>query len=171
LESIVKGRVIWKFGDNFNSDAITEYPKYKDVSDEEGLKKICMAGFDPEFPAKVKKGDLMVGGRNFGFGHPHVQAHQALKAAGISAMVADSFSRGWFRTAISTGFPVLPCKGISGNVNIGETLEIDLRTGQVKNTSSGKIMKTDPLPEFILRRLDAGGTVPYLRMRFQKKSQ
>lgn len=158
-----RGKVAWKFGDHFTPDLITEYPKYKSILDPKGLAKICMIGIDPEFPKRVKKGDFIIAGRNFGFGHPHSQAHMALMATGISAVLAESFARGWFRAAVSLGLPVVICKDISKSVDVGDELQLDLKTGEVRNLANGIFLKSEPLPQFILDILESGGLVPHLK--------
>lgn len=162
-ELIAKGRVVWEFGDNFNSDTVTQYPRYKDVSDVQGLKRICMIGLDPGFPNRVAKGDLMIAGKNFGFGHPHAQAHLSLEAAGISCIVAESFARGWFRTAISVGLPAVACEGIRSMAKVGDVLHVDFKTGLIQNLSKNMETRAEPLPDIILDIVKDGGTVPHLR--------
>lgn len=159
----IEGNVVWKFGDNFNSDLITAYPKYKDVEDEEGLRKICMVNYDPDFAKKVERGDLLVAGDNFGFGHPHVQAHYSIKAVGISCVIAESVARQWHRTAISVGLPAIACKGVSRSVSRGDKLEVDLAAGRIKNLTNGVTLEFAPFPPSILEVLESGGTIPYLR--------
>lgn len=157
------GKVVWKFGDNFNSDLITQYPKYKSLADPKELAKICMKELDPDFSNKVQKGDIMIAGRNFGYGHPHQQAHLALKAVGISVVIAESFSRNWFRTAINVGLPVIAVTGITKAVDVGDKLEVELARGEIRNLSTQFIIKTSPLPQFILDILEAGGLLTYLK--------
>lgn len=163
----LRGKVVWKFGDHFSPDLITEYPKYKSILDPEGLAKICMIGIDPEFPKRVKKGDVIIAGRNFGSGHPHSQAHMALKATGISAVIAESFARGWFRAAVSLGLPVVVCKDISKNVDVGDELQINLEANEVMNLATGTILESEPFPQFIWDIIESGGLVPYLRRTIQ----
>lgn len=160
---VARGSVVWKFGDNFNSDLVTSYPKYKDVEDEEGLKRICMSSFDPEFSKKVNKGDILVAGRNFGFGHPHVQAHYAIKAVGISCVIAESIARQWHRTAISVGLPAFACQQVQEFTQLGDRLEVDFAEGKVVNVTKSKALSFPPLPPAILETLESGGTIPYLQ--------
>lgn len=163
MTAMASGSVVWKFGDNFNSDLVTSYPKYKDVEDEEGLKRICMSSFDPEFSKKVKKGDILVAGRNFGFGHPHVQAHYAIKAVGISCVIAESIARQWHRTAISVGLPAFACQHVQESTRLGDRLEVDFAAGKVMNVTTGRALSFPPLPPTILETLESGGTIPYLQ--------
>lgn len=165
MSKAIAGMVVWKFDDNFNSDLITSYPQFKDIEDEDGLRRICMSSYDPDFSKKVKKGDILVAGRNFGFGHPHVQAHYSIKAVGISCVIAESIARQWMRTAISVGLPALVCKGISDLASVGDRLEVDLSAGQVKNLTKSAQLEFAPMPTAILDVLDSGGTVPYLKSR------
>ena len=168
MDWVFRGKVVWKFGDNFNSDLITEYPRYKSVSNTEELSRICMIGIDPEFPNRVKKGDLMIAGKNFGFGHPHSQTHKALKASGVSSVIAESFARGWFRAAISLGLPALPCEGIAEKARSGDELQVNFRTGEVKNLTTGVLINTEPLPQFMLDIIEAKGLVQYLKKTLKK---
>lgn len=158
----MRGRA-WKFGDQIISDLIVLYPRYKDISDPKELAKICMIGIDPEFHKKVSRGDIIVAGKNFGRGHIHTQAHLSLKAAGVAAVIAESFDRKWFRTAITYGLPVLVCKGITGKVKEGDKLEINLKTSDVKNLSTNEVVEAEPFPEFLLRIIEAGDLKTYLK--------
>jgi 3-isopropylmalate/(R)-2-methylmalate dehydratase small subunit len=171
MNAPIRGNVIWKFDDNFNSDLVTTYPKFKDISDEEGLRRICMSSFDPEFSKKVKRGDIIVGGRNFGFGHPHVQAHYALKAVGISCIIAESIARLWQRTAISVGLPAFACEHVHEHVNVGDILEADLGLGIVTDVTTGRVLRCTPLPSMILEVLQSGGTIPYLRKSLETRHE
>ena len=164
----IAGTVVWKFDDNFNSDLITSYPQYKDIEDEDGLRRICMSSYDPDFFKKVKKGDVLVAGHNFGFGHPHVQAHYSIKAVGISCVIAESIARQWLRTAISVGLPAIACKGIHDFVSPGDRLEVDMSAGQARNASKGTQLRFTPMPAAILDVLESGGTIPYLRESIER---
>jgi len=162
----LQGRV-WKFSDNINTDVIIPY-KYKARSiDPKELAEHCMEGIDPEFSKKVKKGDFIVAGRNFGCGSSREQAPVAIKACGISAVIAESFARIFYRNAINIGLPAIICKDISKETNEGDLIELDLSEGVVKNLSTGKVMKANKQPEFLERMLKAGGLIEYYK-RFRK---
>jgi len=162
----LQGRV-WKFSDNIDTDVIIPY-KYKARSiDPKELAEHCMEGIDPEFSKKVKKGDFIVAGRNFGCGSSREQAPVAIKACGISAVIAESFARIFYRNAINIGLPAIICKDISKETNEGDLIELDLSEGVVKNLSTGKVMKANKQPEFLERMLKAGGLIEYYK-RFRK---
>ena len=163
---LLQGRV-WKFSDNIDTDIIIPY-KYKARSiDPKELAEHCMEGIDPEFSKKVKKGDFIVAGRNFGCGSSREQAPVAIKACGISAVIAESFARIFYRNAINIGLPAIICKDISKETNEGDLIELDLSEGVVKNLSTGKVMKANKQPEFLERILKAGGLIEYYK-RFRK---
>jgi 3-isopropylmalate/(R)-2-methylmalate dehydratase small subunit len=162
----LQGRV-WKFSDNIDTDVIIPY-KYKARSiDPKELAEHCMEGIDPEFSKKVKKGDFIVAGRNFGCGSSREQAPVAIKACGISAVIAESFARIFYRNAINIGLPAIICKGVSKETNEGDLMELDLSEGIVRNLSTGKVMKANKQPEFLERMLKAGGLIEYYK-RFRK---
>ncbi len=156
------GRV-WKFSDNIDTDVIIPY-KYKARSiDPKELAEHCMEGIDPEFSKKVKKGDFIVAGRNFGCGSSREQAPVAIKACGISAVIAESFARIFYRNAINIGLPAIVCKGISKETNEGDLIELDLKEGTVKNLSNGKVIKINKQPDFLERMLEVGGLIEYYK--------
>ena len=161
MEFRISGRV-WKYGDNINTDVILP-GKYLMINDPIELGKHAMEGVDEQFSQKVKKGDIIVGGRNFGSGSSREHAPLALKAAGVGAVIADSLARIFYRNAINLGLPVLECPGISELVQEGDSIMVDVLKGEVMNSSTGLSLKTVPLPEFIISILRSGGLVPYLR--------
>lgn len=153
----------WKFSDNIDTDCIIPY-KYKARSiDPKELAEHCMEGIDPEFSKKVKKGDFIVAGRNFGCGSSREQAPIAIKACGISAVIAESFARIFYRNAINIGLPAIICKGISKETNEGDLIELDLKEGIVKNLSNGKAMRIIRLPNFLEKMLEVGGLIEYYK--------
>lgn len=157
-----KGKV-WKYGKNIDTDVI--YPsKYLVHFEPEEVAKHAMEGLDPDFKNKVKPGDILVAETNFGCGSAREQAAMALKYAGLGAIVAESFSRAFYRNAINNGLPILEVKGISEAVKEGDTIEVDFAAGEVK-LADGRVLKTAPLPEFILDIIKAGGMVPYYNSR------
>lgn len=156
---VIRGRV-WKFGDDVDTDVIIP-AKYLRSVDQSVWPKHVLEGLDPSFSAKVREGDIIVAGKNFGCGSSREQAALAIKWAGVSAVVAESFARIFFRNAINNGLPAVECKGISGAVEEGETLEVDLGSGVVK-TKKG-LLKSSPLPPFLQEILQSGGLVEYYR--------
>ncbi|RLI07511.1 3-isopropylmalate dehydratase [Candidatus Bathyarchaeota archaeon] len=159
----IRGRV-WKFGDGVNTDLILP-GRYLDLTDPEEMARHVMESLDHDFPMKVERGDIIVAGRGFGSGSSREHAALALKHAGVSAIIAESIARIFFRNAINVGLPALECPGITDIVEEGETLEIDLEGGVAYNPERGRRIKFKPLPEFLLNILRAGGLVPYTRGR------
>ncbi len=152
--TIIRGRV-WRFGDNIDTDVIIP-GKYLRTTDMQVFADHVMEGIDPEFPQKVKKGDIIVAGRNFGCGSSREQAPLALLHAGVACIVAESFARIFFRNAINIGLPIMEAKV---NCKEGETIEVDLENGIVKtNKGNTKGMK---LPSFLLEILKNGGLVAH----------
>ena len=120
-----------------------------------------MANVDPDFPKKVKKGDIMVAGSNMGCGHDHFQANLAIKQCGIACVIAESFDRNFFRNSIGVGLPIIEYKGINKEVKEGDEVEVDLNTGTIKNLTTGKTLRFKPFPDFLQDILEDGGMDPY----------
>jgi len=165
---VLKGRVLVKYGDNINTDLILP-GTYLMISDPMELAKHAMAGIDPDFYKKVKRGDIIVAGENFGCGSSREHAPLALKAAGISAVIAESFARIFYRNAISIGLPVFECKGISKRTKEGDIVQINMKTGKVKNLSSQEELEVASLTDLMMEILKSGGLVPYIKMKYGKK--
>ena len=156
----VKGRVI-KLGDNIDTDVI--YPgRYLPIIDAEEMGLHALEGLDPDFPSKIKKGDIIIAGKNFGCGSSREQAATCLKSAGISAVVAKSFSRIFFRNGINQGIPIVVSNEAPDRVNDGDEVEIDFSTGEIK-LSEGETISFKEFPDFIFSILDAGGLIPYVK--------
>jgi len=162
---IFRGRV-WKLGDNIDTDVITP-GKYLILPIDE-LKKYVLEPIDPEFPRRVKPGDILVAGKNFGCGSSREQAPAALKALGVSVVIAESFARIFFRNAISLGLPVMICDGISEKVKEGEFLEVNLEIGEIRNLNTGQIIKTKILSKQMVEILKAGGIIPLLKKKLSQ---
>ena len=162
--NVIRGRA-WKFGDNIDTDVIIPFKYKARTIDPRELAQHVMEGLDPDFPNKVRPGDVIVAGRNFGCGSSREQAPLAIKAAGISAVVAESFARIFFRNAINIGLPVLEVKGILEKTDSGDVLEIDLREGTVKNLSKGLTFRAAPMPDMLMEILKEGGLVNYIKKR------
>ncbi len=161
MKYTVKGRV-WKFGDDIDTDIIIP-GRYLVLTDEQELAACAMEGCDPEFAKKVKPGDIMVGGRNFGCGSSREHAPIAIKGAGISAVVAESFARIFYRNSINIGLPLIEVKGISKHVSEGDELEINMEKGILKNLTTGEEFQIEGLPPFMVEILNKGGLIPYLK--------
>lgn len=154
---------VWVFGDNLDVDKeIVPFRKWDSgVISMNELGKLCMTYVDPDFPKKVHKGDIMVVGSNMGCGHDHSQANIAIKQCGISCVIAESFDRNFFRNSIHVGLPIIEYKGIKQRVKQGNTLEVDLHAGEIKNLSTSEVLPFTPFPAFLLDILEAGGINPY----------
>ncbi len=165
MKFLIKGKV-WKFGDNINTDIIAP-AQYLHLSLNE-LKMHVMEPLDPEFPMKVKSGDIIVAGKNFGCGSSREHAPAALKELGISLIIAESFARIFFRNAISIGLPVLQCKGITEKCKSGDILEVNLVTGEIFNVTRNISLKAETLSKELLEILMAGGILEYLKVKIHK---
>jgi len=150
------------FGDDVNTDYITAGKiKFKTLDMNE-LARHLMEDLDPEFYKKIKKGDFIVAGKNFGCGSSREQAPLAIKAAGISCVIAESFARIFFRNSINIGLPVLECKEAS-KIKEGDELEVNLDKGLIKDKTKNLEFKIKPLPEVMLKILDDGGLVEHFK--------
>jgi 3-isopropylmalate/(R)-2-methylmalate dehydratase small subunit len=157
----MKGKV-WKFGNNIDTDLIIP-GRYLNTSDPEELAKYAMQDADPEWVDKMKKGDLIIAGDNFGCGSSREHAPVALKAAGVSAVIAKSFARIFYRNAINIGLPILESPEAAENINEGAEVEVDLAAGKIKDLTSGATYKAQPFPDFMQKIIDAGGLIKYLK--------
>ncbi len=167
MQTRFKGRV-WTFGDDISTDHIIA-GKYLGTTDPKVFADHAFEAVDPTWAKKVQAGDLIVAGANFGCGSSREQAPVALKVLGISAILANSFARIFFRNAINLGFPVIECVGLRDRVNGGDVIELDVAAGEVR-LSSGEVLRFTPLPPNVLEILEAGGLVPKLRRDLHAKS-
>lgn len=159
---IIEGRV-WKFGDDINTDLIIA-GKYKfDTLDMSELARHAFEAIRPDFAEKVKEGDIIVAGRNFGCGSSREQAPQVLKALGLKVIVAESFARIFFRNAINSGILALKCEDISKAVKEGETIRVDLDKGIAENVNTGVVLRFKPLPKFLEEIFKEGGLITYVK--------
>jgi len=162
----ITGRV-HKFRNDINTDEIIP-AKYLDTTDEKELGSHCMAGIDPDFIGKVKQGDIIVAGKNFGCGSSREHAPVALKAAGIKCVVAESFARIFYRNAINIGLSIVESKDAPKEINNGDELSIDLDKGIMEVTGIGKKFKIKPFPPFIQELINAGGLMKQVEKVFHK---
>jgi 3-isopropylmalate/(R)-2-methylmalate dehydratase small subunit len=152
---------VWKFGDDINTDVITP-GRYTVTLDKSRLGEIAFIEYRPEFAKEVKQGDIVVAGRNFGCGSSREHSPVALKAAGVGAVVAKSFARIFFRNSINIGLPILICPD-TDMIDDGDEVEIDIRTGVIRNVTKGNKIQAEPLPDFIMKIVLKEGLVPFLR--------
>jgi len=162
---MVKGRV-WKFGDDVDTDLIIP-GRYLMLRNMDEMASHVLENVAPEFAREVRKGDVVVAGRNFGCGSSREAAPMLLRHLGVGAVVAESFARIFFRNSINLGLPLAECNNISKNVEKGHQLEVDLKNGVVKNLSTGKNFNATKLPDFLLDIIDAGGAVEALRRKLR----
>jgi len=162
----LKGKV-HKFGADVNTDVIIP-ARYLNVSEPSELAKHCMEDIDPEFTAKVKPGDVIVATTNFGCGSSREHAPLAIKACGISCVIAQSFARIFFRNAINIGLPLLEYTESLDVIEDGDILEVDLSTGVIKNITKNKTVMANPYPEFMMDIIDANGLIEYTKHRLQE---
>ncbi|MBI3359752.1 MAG: 3-isopropylmalate dehydratase small subunit [Chloroflexi bacterium] len=165
----LKGRS-WKFGKNIDTDAIIP-ARHCNTSDPKELAKHCMEDADAEFVKKMKPGDLIVADSNFGCGSSREVAPISLKAAGVSAVIAKSFARIFFRNAINIGLPILECPQAVDGIRDGDEIEVDAATGTIRNLTKGETYRAEPFPEFLQRIIDRGGLLAYVEERLAERQQ
>jgi len=163
---MLKGHV-FKYGANVDTDVIIP-ARYLNVSEAGELARHCMEDIDKDFVQKVRVGDIIVAGSNFGCGSSREHAPLAIKAAGIAAVVAQSFARIFFRNAINIGLPLLESAEAVEATAPGDVLEIDISSGKIKNITNGKEFTSKPYPPFMSELISAGGLVEYTRQRLMR---
>ncbi len=161
---ILKGR-IWKFGDNIDTDIIIP-ARYLALTNPKELGRHCMEPLDPDFHKKVKAGDIIVAGSNFGSGSSREHAPIAIAALGIRVVIAKSFARIFYRNAFNKGLALLEAD-IYHKVREGDVVKVDLTTGLI--TFGKKTVKAKPIPAFMLELIGAGGLIPHLKKRLEEK--
>lgn len=151
------GKVL-RYGDNIDTDVIIP-ARYLNSSDPEELAKHCMEDLDVDFLKKLNKGDIVVADKNFGCGSSREHAPIAIKAAGVSCVIAKSFARIFYRNAVNIGFPILECEEAVNDAKNGHELYVDFKTGVIKNLTLGKEYKAQAFPEFMLNIMENQGLV------------
>ena len=160
MEKIIEGRAL-KLGDDIDTDSILP-GRYLTLSTPEDLGKHVMEGYDLHYKDKIREGDLIVAGNNFGCGSSREHAPIALKAAGIKAVVAKSFARIFYRNATNIGLPLVEAPSGPDEINEEDILKIDLEQGTLKNKTQGKDYDFTKLPEFMFEIVENGGLIEYL---------
>ena len=155
----VSGKV-FEYGDNIDTDVIIP-ARYLTSADPEHLKEHCMEDIDKSFKARVKSGDIMVAGKNFGCGSSREHAPVAIKASGISLVIADDFARIFYRNSINVGLPILECPEAAQKINDGDEIEADFDTGIITDKTTGERFASKPFPKFIKNIMANGGLVGY----------
>jgi 3-isopropylmalate/(R)-2-methylmalate dehydratase small subunit len=165
----IKGRVVYVLGNNIGTDMILA-GRYLMLTGDEELAEHCFEGHIKDWREKVKKGDILVAGKNFGCESSREHAPIALKGSGIAAVVAESFGRIFFRNAIAVGLPVVQVPSVTKKVQEGDQLVIDLGDGKIKNERTESIIAFDHFPDFIQAYLDAGGLANYVHNKLFAKA-
>lgn len=161
MQTTITGKA-FVYGANIDTDQI--YPgRYLDVTDPEDVAKHAMEGADPQFAAQCSAGDIIVAATNFGCGSSREHAVVTLKAAGVGAILAESFGRIFFRNAINLGIPAIVCPGIGKAVSRGDNVSVDIATGTVTNMTTGQALTAQPLSEYVMNILKNGGIKPMIR--------
>jgi len=157
---VIKGKA-WNYGDDVNTDFILP-GIYLELTDPEEMGRHAMEGIDPEFAGKVRPGDVVVGGRNFGLGSSREHAPIALKHSGVSAVIAEGFARIFYRNATNLGLPALECPNASKEIKTEDTVEVALDKGTII-VNGTKTLSFVPVPEFMMEILAAGGLREYIK--------
>lgn len=153
---------VHKYGDNVDTDVIIP-ARYLNTSVPSELAEHCMEDIDKDFIGNVKKGDIMVAHNNFGCGSSREHAPIAIKAAGISCVIAATFARIFYRNAINIGLPIMECREASEKIENGDEVEIDFDSGVITNITKGESYKAEPFPEFIKEIINKGGLLNSLK--------
>ncbi len=157
----LKGKT-WKFGNDIDTDAIIP-ARCLNTTDPKELAAHCMEDADPEFVSRIKPGDIIVAGKNFGCGSSREHAPIAIKAAGVSCVVAHSFARIFYRNAFNVGLPILECPEGAERIQSEDELEIDLNSGVIENRTRNETYRAQAIPPFMQRLIEAGGLIEYVR--------
>ena len=155
--------IVWKYGDNVNTDVIFPGRYTYQIMTPEEMAKHALEDLDPSFAAKVKPGDIIVAGKNFGCGSSREQAAACLKAAGVQAVVAMSFARIYFRNAINLGLPVLQSEDAPDHLETGDHVDIELAHGEIRSAKG--TFRFHPLPDSVLGIIRAGGLIEYTKTK------
>lgn len=160
---IVNGKT-FKYGDNIDTDVIIP-ARHLNTSDPSELAKFCMEDIDKSFAEKVQRGDIIVGCKNFGCGSSREHAPIAIKASGISCVIAESFGRIFYRNAFNIGLPIIECSEAARKIEQDDEVKIDFETGEIYNISKNEVYKAEPFPDFIKKIIYAGGLTEYVKER------
>ena len=157
----VQGKV-FKYGDNVDTDVIIP-ARYLNIADAKELAAHAMEDIDGTFVSRVKPGDIIVAGRNFGCGSSREHAPLVLKESGVSCIIAPSFARIFYRNAINIGLPILECEEAAEEINANDQVSVDFDTGVITNLTTGKTYQAQPFPEFIQNIIKCGGLLKSLK--------
>ena len=160
----MEGRA-FRYGDNIDTDVIIP-ARYLNTSEHKELASHCMEDIDKEFVRNVREGDIIVGGKNFGCGSSREHAPIAIKASGISCVIAATFARIFFRNSINIGLPILECPEASREIQSGDVVSVDISTGTIVDKTTGKEYKAEPFPPFMQKLIEAGGLAEYIKENY-----
>ncbi|MBR6027718.1 MAG: 3-isopropylmalate dehydratase small subunit [Clostridia bacterium] len=155
---------VFKYGDNVDTDVIIP-ARYLNNPDPAALAQHCMEDIDAGFASAVQPGDIIVGGANFGCGSSREHAPIAIRAAGVSCVIAPSFARIFYRNSINIGFPILECAEAAQEIQAGDQVSVDLDTGLISDLTTGKTYQATAFPAFLQQIIAAGGLLPYLKAK------
>lgn len=156
---------VFRYGDNVDTDVIIP-ARYLNTSEKDELRKHCMEDIDPDFVKNVQPGDIIVAGKNFGCGSSREHAPIAIKASGVSCVIASTFARIFFRNSINIGLPILECPEAAAEIKAGDELCVDFSTGEIVDKTSGKTYHAEPFPEFMQRLIESGGLIGYIKENY-----
>ena len=157
---------VYKYGDNVDTDVIIP-ARYLNVSSGEELAKYCMIDIDPDFAGVVEKGDIIVAKKNFGCGSSREHAPLAIKCAGVSCVIASTFARIFYRNAINIGLPIMECDAAAEDIEAGDKVSVDFKTGIITNETKGHTYQAAPFPEFMQKIMAQGGLVEYTKEKLK----
>lgn len=160
---MVQGKV-FQYGDNVDTDVIIP-ARYLNVSEAAHLAAHCMEDIDKDFVKNVKAGDIIVAHKNFGCGSSREHAPIAIKASGVSCVIASSFARIFYRNSINIGLPIIECPKAAEEIQAGDEVQVDFATGVITDVTTGKTYQAQPFPESIQNIIDAGGLMKMVAAR------
>ena len=155
---------VHKYGDNIDTDVIIP-ARHLNTSDPAELAAHCMEDIDATFAGRVRPGDILVAGRNFGCGSSREHAPLAIKASGVACVIAESFARIFYRNALNIGLPILECPAAVRAISAGDEVSVDFETGEIADETTGRTFMAEPFPPFMLDLIASGGLAAYLKGR------
>ncbi len=155
---------VYKYGDNVDTDVIIP-ARYLNAHDDKSLAAHCMEDIDADFSSTVEPGDIIVAGNNFGCGSSREHAPLAIKASGVKCVIAPSFARIFYRNAINIGFPIMECPEAAEEIQAGDTVSVDFKTGVIVDETTGKSYQAAPFPAFVEGIIESGGLLKSLKAR------
>jgi len=164
---MLTGKVL-KYKDNVDTDVIIP-ARYLNTSDPKELAAHCMEDIDKEFVNRVKPGDIMIAGKNFGCGSSREHAPIAIKESGISCIIAETFARIFYRNSINIGLPILECPQAAKEIEDGDKVTVDIKLGEIVNVTKGKRYQAQPFPPFMMELMEVGGLINFVKAKMASK--